>query len=135
MEQKPPVGNLKEKLEELDKPDFSIFQNQDEVVENIKEAAETVGVTTEGIDKLKEGKPLEFLVAKKNCKQCWGKGTVDFVPNEKRVWQQTKPMNPINSGPQGEYVGGRNTSLPEDMGDKRSRMTKALCKCVRIQME
>jgi len=95
--------------------DFSIFQNQEDVAENIKKAAEAVGVQAAGIDKIKEGKPLEFYVAKKNCKQCWGVGIVSFVPN--------KPKKEIN------------TSLPEDRLDRRDRIQKALCRCVRIQME
>ena len=94
--------------------DMGIFQNPKEVVENIKAAAEVVGATTEGIDKMADGKPQEFLVAKKSCKQCWGRGTVKFVPNEsKKV---------------------RNTTLQEDRAERRSRITTALCKCVKIHM-
>jgi hypothetical protein len=101
--------------EKLSVDDMGIFQNQEAVVENIKESAKSVGVNTPGIDKIKDGKPLEFLVAKKGCKQCWGRGKVTFIPNDsKKV---------------------RNTSLSEDRAERRSRLTTALCKCVKIHME
>ena len=116
MEKREPVGrSLEDELGDLNIEDYSIFENQGDVAENLKQSAEELGIPTTGIDKIKEGKPLEFLVAKKNSKQCWGKGVLNFVPNE-----------PAHK---------RNTSLPEDRWERQNRVEKALCKCVRLQME
>ena len=95
--------------------DMGIFQNQEEVAENIKTAAVAVGANMEGVDKIKSGRPLEFLVAKKNCRQCWGRGQVSFIPNDPKEV--------------------RSTSRPEDMTKRVERTTIALCKCVKVQME
>lgn len=92
--------------------DFSIFQNQNEVVDNLKGAAEATGATAQGLDGLREGGPKEFLVARKNCKTCWGRGQVTVIFNEKNI----------------------NTSRPEDRSLREERKTTALCKCVRVKM-
>ena len=95
-----------------DNSEFGIFQNQDEVVDNIKEAAEATGAATKGLDALRDGAPKEFLVAKKNCKNCWGRGQVTVIFNEK----------------------GLSTSRPEDRSLREKRRTTALCKCVRVKV-
>ncbi len=46
-----------------------IFENQSEVVENIRESAKKLGAD---LDKEPKQKPVP--VAKSNCKLCWGKG-------------------------------------------------------------
>ena len=48
-----------------------IFENQTEVVENIRESAKELGAD---IDAARSQAPS--MVAKKNCKLCWGKGWV-----------------------------------------------------------
>ena len=118
--------------------DYSIFENQKDVAENIQKAAEAIGADAPGIDKIKDGKPLEFFVAKKSCKQCWGRGTLDFVANKphKVLKKKENPSTSSSFSPTHEWVdgGGRNTSLPEDRRERREKMEKALCKCVRIRL-
>jgi hypothetical protein len=130
--------NLDEVFKGVDEQDYSIFENQEDVAENIKKAAEVIGADAPGVDKIKDGKPLEFMVAKKSCKQCWGKGTIDFVPNKSHKVLKKKKSSTLNAfSPSHEYIdgGGRNTSLPENRYERRQKIEKALCKCVRIKME
>ena len=136
MQNNKPAGDFPRKADEQD---FSIFQNQEAVVDNIKDAAKTVGAGVEGIDKLKDGKPLEFLIARKNCKQCWGRGVVNFVPNEKPTRRTTTADEIARLSSAGSTAAMprfvRDTSQPEDLTERHERMTKALCKCVKIRME
>ena len=148
-ENEPVKKNLSDVFEEedLNIEDFSIFENQGEVAENLKKSAEELGIQTSGIDKIKDGKPLEFLVAKKNCKMCWGKGTVDFVPNHPKyksgkkrsaLSSSSNSLLDVSSGPKKDvniHPKHRNTSLPEDRFERQARVEKALCRCVRLQME
>lgn len=63
-----------------------IFDNQSEVIENIKDSAENLGFDV-GRNKTKEELDENqgpVLVAKRNCKMCWGKGwvTCSFPGND-----------------------------------------------------
>jgi len=49
-----------------------IFENQTEVIENIRESAKELGAEVGEIEKEK------VFVVKKNCKICWGKGWVAY---------------------------------------------------------
>jgi hypothetical protein len=49
-----------------------IFENQSEVIDNIKESAKQLGIDLGGIPEQTE------LVVKKNCKKCWGKGWLTY---------------------------------------------------------
>ncbi len=104
-------------MEKINEDDFGIFQNQDKVAENLKKSADAIGIeiNEESIDKLAEGSPQEVYVAKNNCKMCYGRGTVDFVPNKK----------------------GNNHTHREPMKTgkwKDENMVKALCQCVRARL-
>lgn len=48
-----------------------IFENQNEVIDNIKESARELGTNVDV-----DTKSAPVPVAKKNCKLCWGKGWV-----------------------------------------------------------
>lgn len=104
-------------MEKIDEDDLGIFQNQDKVAENLKNSAEALGIKVddETIDKLADGAPQEVYVSKKNCKNCWGKGTVDFARN--------KPKE------------SHNHEEPPKFGEWReNNMTKALCSCVKVRL-
>lgn len=53
-----------------------IFDNQDEVAENIGDSAEAMGVDRESVSM----KPRKVLVARNNCKRCYGRGYQDIMP-------------------------------------------------------
>lgn len=124
-------------IEKINKDDFGIFQNQEAVVENIKKSAEAVGIKVDEntVDKLKDGQPFEVSIAKTNCKWCYGRGTVNFVPNKSKSF--LLKYDPLSSGPS-PIEGDGNTRLPEEFKDKEWReknMVKATCKCVRRRLE
>ena len=101
----------------MNEDDLGIFQNQKQVAENLKKSAESLGLEIDDatIEKLAAGTLQEVLVAKKNCKMCWGRGIVDFVPNQKN--------------------DTHNHSEPMKVGTwKDEHMVKAHCKCVRSQL-
>jgi len=106
--------------EDLTVEDMGIFQNQDEVVDSIIKASKAIGAPTSGMEKLKSGKPLEFLVARKSCKNCWGRGTLDFYPNS--LEEKLKIQ---------EAIKDKGTCATNLVKLKK----KVLCKCVKIRME
>lgn len=87
--------------------EFSIFENQDEVAENLNKSAEAVGSKQDGgVEKLAKGELQEKLVANRSCKVCWGRGTLVFYDNKN--------------------INTRKNSASES--------TTKLCKCVSVQM-
>ena len=56
--------------------DNNIFDNQDEVAENLEDSAEAMGIDRESVSM----KPRRVLVARNNCKRCYGKGFQDIMP-------------------------------------------------------
>jgi hypothetical protein len=52
-----------------------IFENQSEVVDNIKKSAENLGV-----DVKVEAEKKKVPAAKKNCRLCWGQGLLTYCP-------------------------------------------------------
>ena len=57
-------------------PSDGIFDSP-EVAENIEESAEALGIDRE---KVKIDGPRKVVVAKSNCKKCFGRGYLDFMP-------------------------------------------------------
>ena len=55
----------------------NIFQS-DEASEGLKRQAEALGIDPESVDLRKEQK---VLYARKNCKSCFGKGVLNFIPS------------------------------------------------------
>ena len=97
--------------------DLSIFQNQEEVAENLKKSAQGLGLDIDEstIEKLADGTPQEVYVAKGNCNWCYGRGTVDFVKNK-----ITANHNRAEADKDGAW--------------KKDNMVKALCKCVKVRL-
>ena len=62
-----------------------IFEDQADVIENIRDSAKTIGMNVLDNEERKEAAEGEtLLVAKRNCKVCWGKGwvTCSFPGND-----------------------------------------------------
>lgn len=53
-----------------------IFENQGEVVENLEESAEAIGIDRERLN----FKPKTVFVAKNGCKRCLGRGVLNIMP-------------------------------------------------------
>lgn len=108
-------------MEENLNEDFGIFQNQEDVVENLKDSAKAVGVNIDekSVDKLKDGGPIEVLVAKNNCKWCYGRGTVRYAPNKLKKDKGVPASRP---------------SLGYTNDWRSDNMVKALCKCVKARL-
>lgn len=61
----------------------SIFTNEKDVVENLRDSAQNLGINPDDVKPVTEKKKV--LVAKKNCKHCYGIGTLVFVPLRKNT--------------------------------------------------
>lgn len=53
-----------------------IFENQGDVAENIEESAEAMGISREAVSM----KRKRVMVARNNCKDCFGKGYQEIMP-------------------------------------------------------
>lgn len=66
--------------------DDGIFQNQDEVIDGLRKTAEALGVNP---DLVAPQEGAKRYYARKNCKECYGRGTLEMVPSpqkEKLFW-------------------------------------------------
>ncbi len=118
-----------------------IFTNQDEVVENLKSAAEELGINPDSVDINRAANQPQFY-AKKNCDWCWGRGFVFFVPNSDC---QRRPVLKKNASNQSsgwlknrarkKLVEGRSTCKPEPLGYKQLAGSYAFCRCVTLIKE
>jgi len=142
-------------IEALD--DDGIFTS-DEAAEGLKQAAEALGVDPDSVD-IK--KPRNVLYARKNCKTCFGRGVVTFLPSpakpkkllvepsnefkaSQRKRRRTKVNGKMKNFPTPKRV--RNTTQlegnklgevwetcrPEPMSLKVELLQNRPCKCVRI---
>lgn len=134
-----------------------IFDNNDEVIGNIKSAAEDVGLPQSVIENIDKEKPKKVHYAKKSCTWCCGRGILDFVPNGVFIpSRRTEPskaflksvkytkrklarsMRALTELTSGKIKPGRNTCLPEEFKNREWRnenVKKVLCKCVRTLEE
>jgi len=62
----------------------NIFDNQDERAENIIESAENLGIDRKNVEML--SKPRRVVVAKKNCKKCFGTGFLRLFPPGEKIF-------------------------------------------------
>lgn len=62
----------------------NIFDNQDEVVENIEESAEAMGIDKESVSI----KPRKIYVARNNCKACHGHGVQRIMPPGSKTFKR-----------------------------------------------
>jgi len=120
--------------------DYSIFENQADVAENVKQSAEDIGANTGDIENIKKGKPTERFVAKSNCRWCNGVGTISFAPSPQKEEKGKKKRNRGKNFKSNSKRKGytRNTSKPEGAKNiqwRTENMIKALCKCVRVHLE
>lgn len=108
-----------------------IFTNQKEVVENIKESAANLGIDTKKV--VPDEKPKQQLMAKKNCKTCYGRGVLTIAGFDVAVRTKEKNVS-IHSDstkkPNGKFAKseGRNSSKKEPVEKVKALM---YCNCVR----
>jgi len=130
----------------------------DEAADGLKQAAEALGVDPDSVD-IK--KPRNVLYARKNCKNCFGRGVVTFLPspcrpkklkvepskefkNSQRASRRVKVKGKMKNLPtpkrarstvelEGNKLGEVwNTCHPEPMSLKVELTQHRPCKCVRI---
>jgi len=125
-----------------------IFTNNEDVVDGIRKSAEAIGLDPDMVAPKQKNQPEYY--AKKNCKQCWGKGVLRYVPSP------IKKRNVVVGGKKTTIPGNElsdvwNTSKPEppmlkndienDVGDSKiygqqSGLAHYVhCSCVRILEE
>jgi hypothetical protein len=128
--------------------DDSIFSNQKEMIKNLRGSAENLGVNPDQVakdpDKVEKQAPQEVLVAKRNCKKCYGLGAFTIAGHDVAV--RTKEKNngqPILSTPsdegtqaafpqkRGKFIktNGRNSSQKEP---KEKAKAVIYCSCVKL---
>lgn len=134
-----------------------IFENKEDVVENIKSAAEKIGIAPELIDNIDKDEPKKVYYAHKGCSWCCGRGMLDFARNGVFISSRKKEpskaflmsvkntrrklsrsIQRISLLTSGAARPGRNTCLSEDWKDGewyKQNMTKVLCKCVKVVEE
>ena len=107
-----------------------IFTNQKEVVENLKESAVNLGIDPSRVAPTEE-KPKQQLMAKKNCKQCYGQGVLTIAGFDVAVKTKEKNFS-IDSSKKSlgrfKKTEGRNSSKKESAETKKALM---YCRCVR----
>jgi len=96
-----------------------IFTNQKEVVENIKESAANLGIETKKV--VPEEKPKQQLMAKRNCKTCYGRGVLTVAGFDVAVRTKNEAGKLVKSE-------GRNSSKKEPAETVKALM---YCNCVR----
>ena len=143
--------------EEILDIDGGIFNNKEDVVDNIKGAAKNVGLPDEVVENIQGEKPKKLYYAKKNCTWCCGRGQINFAPNGVHVSSRKKEpskafmksvkmtrkklarsIQRIELLTSGKCRPGRNTCVTEDNKDgkwKEENITKVLCKCVKVVEE
>jgi len=104
-----------------------IFKNQKEVVDNIKESAANLGIEPSKV--AVEDKSRQQLMAKKNCKTCYGQGVITVAGHDVAVRTKEPNYSISSKKPVGKFAktSGRNSSK------KETKTVKALmyCNCVR----
>jgi hypothetical protein len=90
-----------------------IFVNESEVIEGQRKAAEAVGVNPDLVAP-EDGSEPRKLMARRSCGQCWGRGTITFIPSPQRLklfW--------VTKGPIGKFTKRTKTHFPN--GKKRPK--------------
>lgn len=150
-------NNIDEDALTLDEFAGGIFDNKEAIVENIKSAAENVGLPPEAVEGIGIEEPKKAYYARRNCTWCCGRGMIKFVPNGVFVpARKTEPskaflravkmtrrklgtsMQRLSLLANGKSRMGRDTCLPEKVKDgewREENMTNVLCKCVKIVEE
>lgn len=108
-----------------------IFTNQKEVVENIKESAANLGIETKKV--VPDEKPKQQLMAKRNCKTCYGRGVLTIAGFDVAVRTREKNISVLSDStkkPAGKFIKteGRNSSKKEPAETVKALM---YCNCVR----
>ncbi len=141
----------------VDELDGGIFENKEAVVENIKFAAENVGLSPETVEGVGKEAPKKIYYAKRSCLWCCGRGMIKFAPNGVFVpSRESEPskaflravkmtrrklgtsMQRLSLLASGKSRIGRNTCLPEKVKDgewREENMKNVMCKCVRVVEE
>lgn len=81
-----------------------IFTNQAEVVQGVRDSAAAVGLDP---DKVMPTQPQFVMVAKKNCRMCWGQGAVRYTPSptkDNMFYNTNKPLLSILDEPDGGNI-------------------------------
>lgn len=126
--------------------DHGIFTNEQEALDGLRQSAEAVGIDPDMVapENVEESRQPQFY-AKENCRTCWGRGIMYYVPSpvkaktitvggQKRilpanelseVWSTCKPEPPGLKLPLGEVV---EQNGQEYMGIGRY----VYCSCVRV---
>jgi hypothetical protein len=121
-----------------------IFRNQKDIVQNIRGSAENLGVNPDIVAPPQpKMEKKAVMLAKKNCKTCWGQGVLTITGHDVAV--RTKELNTGELKPKGPgsdegtvflasqrgkflKTEGRNSSRREPEEKKLGLM---YCKCVR----
>lgn len=70
-----------------------IFTNRDEVVDGMREAAKAVGANPDMVAPAPDDDGTRYL-ARKNCKKCFGRGVLTFVPSPQKQKIFSKNFSP-----------------------------------------
>ena len=151
------MGNDSDEVDDfLDDVDDGIFVDQAGAVSALRESAKAVGMNPDFVAK-EDGSQIRYY-ARKNCKNCYGRGFVDMVasPSKQKVYWQSQGAPPrvkkrrkksqknnkvgptqksqkIISGivPGNDLGETWNTRRSEPLAYRRENMTRSPCRCVK----
>ena len=143
----------------LDEADGGIFADQAGAVEALRESAKAVGMNPDFVAK-EDGSQTRYY-ARKNCKNCFGRGFVNMVvsPSKQKVYWRNENISPVKKkrknkkkksrgknragamkksqkiitgiAPGNELDEAWNTRKSEPLEYRRENMVKSPCRCVK----
>lgn len=110
-----------------------IFTNQKDVVENLKESAVNLGIDPARVAPPEKEPAKQQLMAKKNCKTCYGRGVLTVAGFDVAVKTNERNISlssDVREKPLGKFkkTEGRTSSRKEPEEKVKALM---YCKCVR----
>jgi hypothetical protein len=103
-----------------------VFTNQKQVIKNLRQAAETLGVNPDAVAPEFEDK--QVLVAKKNCNFCYGRGALTVAGHDSQKRNDKNNKFSIASNTPNQNTIPRDTRKPEPTEKVK---TIRYCGCVK----
>lgn len=133
----------------------SIFTNEQEVIDGIRKSAEAVGIDPNNIIS-EDGDVQPKVLARKNCKKCYGKGFLYFIPSpqkqkifwknkgltgkfSKRKYKSRGPSKPkrkwiFSVSPDTEELNEKWSTIREQPDFYEQEVAKNIfCSCVKVE--